>query len=206
MALNLIKQSVGPWPMNTYTVRCEDTMRSVIIDPGDEAGKILSKISDTQVIGILLTHGHFDHIQALSAVQADTNAPVYIHPLDAKKFDIKYDFPLRDGDRIKVGNGTIDIIHTPGHTPGQVCFDLGDGRIIVGDTVFVGGPGKTWSPEEFRTTITTMRNIVFKWHDDTEFFPGHGPSGVIGEQRSSFQTFIEQGWSEDLYGDVTWEE
>jgi glyoxylase-like metal-dependent hydrolase (beta-lactamase superfamily II) len=86
----------------------------------------------------------------------------------------------------------------------MTCFDLGDKRVLVGDTVFVGGPGKTWSPEDFTLTMRTMQEIVFAWPDDTEFYPGHGPSGVIGEERSDFEAFLRRGWSDDLHGDVTW--
>jgi hydroxyacylglutathione hydrolase len=201
----LIKKSVGPWPMNAYVVICEETKSSVIIDPGAEANQLLELISGTKALGILITHGHLDHIQALSEVASATNAPIYIHPEDAKANNLYFDVPLSDGQVIHVGNLSITVIHTPGHTPGQVCFDLGDGRIIVGDTIFVGGPGKTWSPEEFKRTMQTMQEIVFAWLDETEFFPGHGPSGYIGKERPAFEAFVERGWPETLYGDVTWD-
>jgi glyoxylase-like metal-dependent hydrolase (beta-lactamase superfamily II) len=84
-------------------------------------------------------------------------------------------------------------------------LDLGDGRILVGDTIFVGGPGKTWSSDEFATTMRTMQEIVFKWPDETRFYPGHGPSGTIGAERPAFESFVARGWSSKLYGDVTWE-
>jgi glyoxylase-like metal-dependent hydrolase (beta-lactamase superfamily II) len=86
----------------------------------------------------------------------------------------------------------------------MTCLDLGDGRVLVGDTVFVGGPGKTWSAEEFALTMKTMQEIVFAWPDDTRFYPGHGPSGRIGDERPSFEAFIRAGWSPELFGDVTW--
>lgn len=98
----------------------------------------------------------------------------------------------------------MKVIHAPGHTPGQVCFDLEDDRIVVGDTVFVNGPGATRSPEDFGVTMNTMQNIVFKWPDATEFFPGHGPDGKIGDERDAFEAFTARGWPADLKGDVTW--
>jgi glyoxylase-like metal-dependent hydrolase (beta-lactamase superfamily II) len=107
---------------------------------------------------------------------------------------------------IPVGNLNLKVIHTPGHTAGQCCFNLGDGRVVVGDTIFVGGPGRTWSPEDFDTTMRTMQQIVFQWPDETQFFPGHGPSGSIGQERPAFEAFVTRGWPEDLEGDVTWEE
>ncbi len=204
MKAKLLTQSVGPWPMNTYVVVCEETKTSAIIDPGADAEKILSLTEGTQVDKILLTHGHFDHVQALEKVKEATGAPVYLNPKDAEAFDVAFDIALEGGEQIPVGNLFLRAIHTPGHTPGQTCFDLGDGRIIVGDTVFVGGPGKTWSAEDFTTTMNTMQKTVFAWPDETQFFPGHGPSGVIGDERPAFEAFLKRGWPDDLQGDVTW--
>lgn len=205
MPLKLILKHLGPWPMNCYILVCEETQTSAIIDPGTDPEDLLSGIKKTLVDKILITHGHQDHVGALDEVKKATNAKVYINPIDAEKFDLAYDAPLNDGETIQLGNHTIRVIHTPGHTPGQVCFDLGDGRIIVGDTIFVNGPGRTASPKDFTTTIQTMKNIVFSWPDTTQFFPGHGPSGTIGEERPRFESFIEKGWPPDLEGDVTWQ-
>ncbi|MGD8751142.1 MAG: MBL fold metallo-hydrolase, partial [Anaerolineales bacterium] len=170
MSIKLTKIEVGPWPMNSYVVTCSDTQVSAIVDPGDDADKILQICTGTKVSVILLTHGHYDHVQALDEVKKRSGAKVYLHPLEAKKFNIEFDLPLADGDIISIGNQSLHAIHTPGHTPGMTCFHLGDRKILVGDTIFVNGPGKTWSPEEFNTTIRTMKEVVFQWSDDTEFF------------------------------------
>ncbi len=204
MHAKLIQKAVGPWPMNTYAVICEATQTSAIIDPGADPEIILSLVEGTHVEKILLTHGHADHVNALGAIKSATSAPVYLHPSDAEKFELNYDFPLADSDILKLGNLILKTIHTPGHTPGQICFDLGDGRIIVGDTIFVGGPGKTWSPEDFATTMLTMQKIVFSWPDNTHFFPGHGPSGKISVERPAFEAFYAHGWPNDTFGDVAW--
>ena len=162
-------------------------------------------MEDTQVAAILITHGHADHVGALGEIKAETNAPVYINQLDAEGFNLDFDIPLLDGQIIPIGDQQVRAIHTPGHTPGMTCLDLGDGRIVVGDTIFVGGPGKTWSKKEFATTMHTMQEIVFSWSDETRFHPGHGPSGVIGQERPAFESFVARGWSRKLHGDVTWE-
>jgi glyoxylase-like metal-dependent hydrolase (beta-lactamase superfamily II) len=191
--------------MNGYILVCDETQTSAIIDPGADAEIILDAVKDTQVAAILITHGHGDHVGALEEIKQTTQAPVYMHKNDADHFGLKFDVEVNNGDKIQIGNQSVSVIYTPGHTQGQVCYDLGDGRILVGDTVFVGGPGKTWSPDDFSTTMWTMQQIIFKWPDEIEFYPGHGPSGTIGEERSAFSAFVAKGWPEDLDGDVTWE-
>lgn len=210
MPIKLLQQEVGPWPMNTYLIICEQTGQSAIVDPGADAEAILALAAGMQVRKILVTHGHYDHIDALEPVREATGAPVYLHPADAiqmkddKEIFLAYDVPLEDGMLISVGEMQVRAIHTPGHTPGMTCFDLLDGRVLVGDTVFVGGPGKTWSAQDFLTTMQTMQKIVFAWPDHTTFYPGHGPAGKIGDERPAFEAFTGRGWPEGLYGDVTW--
>jgi len=204
MAAELKKLTLGPWPMNSYIVTCSETNVCAIIDPGADSERILKSIGSNRVEAILLTHGHADHVGALEEIKSSTSAPVCINPLDAEHFKLEYDKSIHDGDSIFIGNLEIIAVHTPGHTPGQTSFDLRDGRIIVGDTIFVGGPGRTWSTRDFKTTMKTMQDIVFNWPNETEFFPGHGPSGKIGIERTSFMLFVEKGWQENLYGDVTW--
>lgn len=205
MTLKLIKQEVGPWPMNAYLLVDEETNTSAIIDPGGDADKLLSLVEGTQVAAILITHGHADHVGALEAVKSATSAPVFMNPIDAEGFHLQFDQALQDGQRVAIGNQQLRAIHAPGHTAGQTCLDLGDGRILVGDTIFVGGPGKTWSGEDFATTMQTMQQVVFIWPDETRFYPGHGPSGLIGQERPAFEAFVARGWPPDLHGDVTWE-
>jgi hydroxyacylglutathione hydrolase len=205
MGAVLLSEAVGPWPMNTYLVIDRETGEGVVIDPGADPETIKSMAQGVRVTAILLTHGHPDHVGALEEIRQASGAPVFLHPEEAKKFELAFDHPLSDGLEIEVGKLQLKAIHTPGHTPGMTCFDLGDGRIVVGDTIFVGGPGKTWSAEDFSRTMKTMQEIVFAWPDKTQFYPGHGPSGRIEQERPAFEAFLKRGWSPDLYGDVAWE-
>ena len=204
MPITLHTASVGPWPMNTYVLIDAATQTAAVIDPGADAATILALTGGAHVACILLTHAHPDHVGALAEVKQRTGAPVYLHPAEAVVFGVAYDRPLADGDQIALGESTLRCIHTPGHTPGMICFDLGDGRIVVGDTLFVGGPGRTGSAADFAMTMRTMQEIVFRWPDETAFFPGHGLSGKIGHERPAFAAFVEQGWPADLQGDVSW--
>jgi hydroxyacylglutathione hydrolase len=204
MPVKLLHKEVGPWPMNTYLIVCQQTGHSAIVDPGADADLILDLAAGTQVDKILITHGHFDHVDALQPIKEATGAPVYLHPADAAQFNLEYDIPLNDGMIIAIGEIQVGAIHTPGHTPGITCFDLLDGRVLVGDTIFVGGPGKTWSAEDFLTSMQTMQKIIFAWPDHTTFYPGHGPAGKIGDERPAFEAFMRRGWPEGLCDDVTW--
>jgi hydroxyacylglutathione hydrolase len=205
MPTQLIKLELGPWPMNCYIIIDGGTGVGAIVDPGEDAEVILEAAKDLTIERILLTHGHPDHVGALDEVKKALNVPVHIHPKDASAFSIPFEIPLKDGEVISLGETRLHVVNTPGHTEGQCCFII-DQRVIVGDTIFVGGPGKTESPEDFSTTMETMEKVVFKWTDETEFFPGHGPSGTIGAERPAFEAFLARGWPGDLQGDVTWSE
>ena len=203
--IHLISKSVGPWPMNTYLISCSIKNDSIIVDPGSEPDVIIDMASNTAVKGIYITHGHVDHIGALEEIKCVTNAPVYIHPFDANLFNIPYDHSLSNVDMISLGFQVLEVIHTPGHTPGMMSLKLDNNRVIVGDTIFVGGPGRTNSPAEFQITMKTMQEVVFAWQDKTVFYPGHGQPGTIGDERRSYEKFIKDGWSPQICGDVTWE-
>jgi glyoxylase-like metal-dependent hydrolase (beta-lactamase superfamily II) len=193
--------SVGPWPMNTYAIICPDTQESVLIDPGAEPETLLAMLGDSTPVAILLTHAHGDHVGALEEMKGRLKVPVYIHPAE----NFPADRALAGGETFKLGMHELRFIHTPGHTPGMITIMLPDGRAVVGDTIFKGGPGRTWSPKDFQVTLKTMREVVFQWPDETECFPGHGPSFLIGDERPAFEAFLKRPHPADLQGDVAWE-
>jgi hydroxyacylglutathione hydrolase len=205
--LELRTRSVGPWPMNTYVLICPATRQSVLIDPGAEPEALLEMLADNDPIGILITHTHPDHIGALEEVRPRLNVPVMAHP--GPHFEgmiLDADRGLNHGDLVRVGEHTLRVYHTPGHIPDMICFALEDDhRVIVGDTIFEGGPGKTWSAEDFQTTLQTLRNVILSWPDDTVCYPGHGPSFRLGDHRAAIEAFLDKDHA-DFFGDATWEQ
>ena len=192
---------VGPIMANCFIVGCEETMQAAVIDPGDEAGKILQAVADLnlEVKIIINTHGHFDHVSANKGISAATNAPILIHALDAPMLEQisasaanwglsvenspAPDRTLNDGDTITFGQITFNVLHTPGHTPGGISL-FTDGHVFVGDTLFAGSIGRTDFPGgDFETLKSSIQDKLFTLGDDVQVYTGHGPETNIGHER-----------------------
>jgi len=204
-SLELRTRPVGPYHMNAYALVCPTTRQSVLIDPGDDPDTLQEMLKDTRPIAILLTHTHFDHVGALDEMQARLKTSLLLHRgPHAEGFEVEADLWVDDGDTLQVGEHTLRIFHTPGHTADQVCYAIeGDSRVIVGDTLFEGGPGKTWSPEDFQTTLKTLREVVLPWRDETICYPGHGTFFRLGDHRQEIEAFVRKDHGE-FFGDATW--
>jgi glyoxylase-like metal-dependent hydrolase (beta-lactamase superfamily II) len=192
--------------MNAYVLACPVTGESVLIDPGDDPASLTDMLAETIPVAILLTHTHPDHVGALAAMRAQLGVPVAAfdgpHYSDS---DYRVNIPLHDGDRFPVGRYHLRVHHAPGHIPDQLCFQLeADLRVIVGDTLFDGGPGRTWSADGFRQTLDTLRQVVLPWSDDTLCYPGHGPSFRLGHRRAQIEAFLARDHG-DFFGDATWD-
>jgi len=200
-SFQLITLPLGKWNTNCYVLISSG--ESIIVDPAAEPERILAAVDGTAVKAILLTHGHPDHVQALDAVRQATGAPLGLHPADAAEYGIVGDFDLGDGDILTLGSGQLTVVHTPGHTPGSVCFRFGK-CAIVGDTLFPGGPGHSDNPEALAQILASLHDKVFTWPDDTVFYPGHGEGSTIGAVRPVFEAFMARPRSPELCGDVEW--
>jgi glyoxylase-like metal-dependent hydrolase (beta-lactamase superfamily II) len=191
--VQLAKLSVGTMDNNVYILRDPETNESIIVDAANEADRILAAVAGTRVRYILQTHGHADHVQALAEVKRATGAPIAVHPADAAMLPVPADVMLNDGDRIRLGAHEIDVLHTPGHTPGGVCFLIGP-DLISGDTLFPGGPGATRPPlGNFPQIIESVRRL-FALPDATNVYPGHGRSTTIGAEKPQLDEWIARGW------------
>ncbi len=190
------KLALGPHDNNVYVVACERTRESVVIDASHDAAQIAEAAAGTRVQAILLTHGDPDHIDALEDLRARLGVPVAIHPADAGLLPAPPDRELADGETIRVGDGTLRVIHTPGHTPGSVCFySAEDATLIAGDTLFPGGPGATrGDPERFAQIIASIREKLFILPDETAVRPGQGTDTTIGAEKPHLQEWIDRGW------------
>ncbi|UCD19323.1 MAG: MBL fold metallo-hydrolase [candidate division WOR-3 bacterium] len=169
---------VGGLGTNCYILESNGT--ALIIDPGDEAEKILERLGDLETLRILATHRHSDHISALGKVKKVLRKKAAIHRLD---WVAGFDEELHDGQSIEFGGEELSVIHTPGHTPGGCCFLVGD-VLISGDTLFPNGPGNTSFPGGDEKAIRrSIRDKLMVLPDRTVVYPGHGPETTIGKER-----------------------
>jgi glyoxylase-like metal-dependent hydrolase (beta-lactamase superfamily II) len=204
--LEVLRMEVGPFGNTVYLVR--DRLREccALIDAAAEGDSIVEVIGEDRLVAILQTHTHLDHIQALEVVRNRSGAPVCIHPLEPEAARLQPDILLGDDQRIVVGAHELEVLHTPGHTPGSVCFLLRPDICFCGDTVFPGGPGKTSSPDAFRRIIQSLERKIYTLADNVRLLPGHGDGISVGDSRREYQAFCNRPREKTPYGDVLWEE
>ena len=195
---------LGPFGTNSYVLICQKTNESVLVDAPGEAGLILERFTHAPPKYILMTHNHFDHVGALNELKAALNIPIAAHLTDRENLPVKVDLLLNHGDEITLGALELQVLHTPGHTPGSVCFLVGN-NLIAGDTLFPGGPGKTQSPADFQRIIESITQRLFILPDETRVFPGHGEATTIAEAKQQYEVFSGRPQDPKLCGDVVWE-
>ena len=186
---------VGPVDNNVYVVRCRRSGVAALIDAANEHERLLEVSRRLGVATVLETHGHWDHIGAVAEVR-EVGIGVWVRAEDAGLLP-GYDHLLDDDIDIAVGDLRLRTVHTPGHTPGSICFALVDTPVLFsGDTLFPGGPGATsFEGGDFPTIIASIEERLFRRFDaETIVWPGHGAATTIGVERPHLDEWVERGW------------
>jgi glyoxylase-like metal-dependent hydrolase (beta-lactamase superfamily II) len=200
--ITIAKLSVGPMDNNTYLLVCKHTNEAVLIDAANDGSRIINLIDGLggpPLRGIVTTHQHFDHWQALGEVAGKTSAKLYAGADDVTGIPVPTDVPLQDSDKVPLGDCELQVIGLRGHTPGSVALLYSDpnghGHLFTGDSLFPGGPGKTLSPETFSSLMDDLDERVFGvLPDDTWVYPGHGDDTTLGRERPHLGEWRERGW------------
>lgn len=221
---------VGVLDTNCWILRADGDSRALVVDPGDDPAAVLAATAGLDVVAVLLTHAHFDHVLAAPELAAAWDVPVLAHPADAPVWPDELDVvrrtgrwdagtateellardpqrllpppgppwdgrtePVADGEVLQIGALAVEVLHTPGHSPGGVSL-LVDGHVLTGDTLFPGGPGLTGTRlSDFDTIIRSVRRL-FELPGDTLVHPGHGRDTAIAVERPHLHEWIVRGW------------
>ncbi len=201
--IRIEKLTLGPYETNTYIVVCQKTHESLVVDAPAKASEIIAALEGTQPKYILLTHDHYDHTGVIVSLRARLKVPLACHELDSFQLKTPPEIYLKDGDTLKLGNLEIEVLHTPGHTPGGLSFMIGK-YLFVGDTIFPGGPGYTETPADFRRILTTIKQKILRLLDDTMLLPGHGDNTTVKKAKKEYAVFAAKPHGDDICGDVAW--
>ncbi|EHH0801779.1 MBL fold metallo-hydrolase [Vibrio vulnificus] len=205
MALKYQIVPVTPFAQNCSIVWCDDTMKGIVIDPGGDEKQLAVIIKElgVEVVNLVLTHGHLDHVGGTERLAEMLDGIETVGPHKADNFWLQglegqsqmFGFPLteafepnqwlNDGDEVRFGNQVLQVLHTPGHTPGHVVLYSEEARrAFVGDVLFSGSIGRTDFPQgDFNTLIASIKNKLWPLGNDVTFIPGHGPESTFGHER-----------------------
>ena len=197
------RMTVGPFQENTFFLRSGSNSEVVVIDPGEEAPRLIEFLESENLrpVAIVNTHAHLDHVGAIQPLKDRYDIPLYLHPDDlpileaapmaARMFAVpepqvpSVEFSMAGGDSLSLAGMNIDVMFTPGHTPGHVSLRV-DGRLFCGDVLFCGSIGRTDLPGgDTETLMKTLFEVILSLPDDTRVHCGHGPDTTIGEERNS---------------------
>jgi glyoxylase-like metal-dependent hydrolase (beta-lactamase superfamily II) len=190
--------ATGPLETNCYIVWDEATKEAMVVDPGDEPDRIMDHAEGLKIKLIVLTHAHWDHAGAVPEIKEATGAQIAFHPDDDQAYRSvseqaafwgfksdsmpEPDRMLKEGDELKIGKLSFEVLHTPGHSPGCICL-FGEGVLFAGDTLFKGSVGRTDLPGGSAELLKDSFRRLMALPPETRVFPGHGPPSTIGQER-----------------------
>lgn len=206
MSLQYTIVPVTPFQQNCSIIWCDETYEAALVDPGGDIAQLKAQVQmlGLKVTKLLLTHGHLDHVGGTAPLAAEMNVPV-IGPHQDDAFWLQglpeqsqmFGFPrteafepdqwLAEGDVVTVGHQSLQVYHTPGHTPGHVVLFSNTAQLaFVGDVLFKGGIGRTDFPKgDYQTLIDSIKGKLWPLGNDATFIPGHGPQSTFGQERAS---------------------
>ena len=202
--LRVLKRGpLGPYANNGFVLVDKASSQSAIIDAVAEIDQVIEAAAGTDLRFVLFTHAHVDHVWSFDALKQATAAPFHMHAAEPNVDHSRIDVHLQGGETLQLGSTALRVIHTPGHTPGSLCYHA-PSLCVVGDTLFPGGPGRSGSAEELQTMIRSIREKLFALPDETVLLPGHGDNGTIAQSQAEYAGFAEREHDPDLHGDVLW--
>ncbi len=197
--LHVRKFSVEAMDNNVYVIACARTGRCLVVDAAARPERLVAETADLDVRAVVQTHGHWDHVRAWSVLADEHDWPVWGHPGDGELFPRQPDRLLQDEQVLEVGDLAIEVLHTPGHTPGslQLLVHAPErSHLFSGDSLFPGGPGNTHGdPDCFDELMTGLEERIFgSLPDETWVYPGHGDDTTLGEERPHIAEWRARGW------------
>jgi hydroxyacylglutathione hydrolase len=194
---------LGPVSNNAYIIADSETNEAIVVDAPEESEHVVAAAKGLNVRQIIVTHRHRDHWNGIEALLDGINAPVYSHEADREPYAQYITGTLAHDDEVEVGGLKLRVLHTPGHTAGCICLELGE-HLISGDTLFPGGPGRTRNPEDLQQEIDSIVSRLYVLPESTHVYPGHGANTTIGASKAEYAVFAAKQHEPALSGDVLW--
>ena len=198
--LVITKVCTPPFTNNCYLLRCTASGDTLLVDAAGDAPRLLELVGDGRLVGVVETHNHWDHVQALAEVVEATAAPVLAHAADAGDLPVPATRLVDDGDVVEVGQASLRVVHLVGHTPGSVALvyegDPERPHVFSGDSLFPGGVGNTEKDAaRFASLLDDVEHELFDvLPDETWVYPGHGSDTTLGAERASVPEWRARGW------------
>jgi hydroxyacylglutathione hydrolase len=194
---------LGPVSNNAYIVADSETNDALFVDAPEGSEALAPAAKGLAVRGAVITHRHRDHWAGIDALLKDFSVPVLCHDADREPYESYVNGTLADGDELEVGSLRLRVVHTPGHTPGSVCLQVGE-HLLSGDTLFPGGPGRTRSHEDLQQEIQSIVSSLYTLPPQVHVYPGHGGNTTIAKSKAEYDVFAAKPLDPNLSGDVLW--